>query len=392
MSDAFILSACRTPIGKFRSSLSSLAATELGAVAVREAVARAGVAAREIDEVILGNVLSAGVGQAPARQAALRAAQPPTVAAVTINKVCGSGLKSVMLAAQGVRCGDVELVVAGGMESMSQAAWVLARDAPALGNRPLVDSLMHDGLTCPFTGESMGQIAERLAERAGISREEQDRYALESHRRAAMAAESGAFAAEIIGVPLRRGSNEMIVSRDEGPRSDTTLEKLANLKPSFRAGGTITAGNSSMISDGAAAVVVGSQSAAARTLKRPLARIVASATSGGEPGDVFTAPVEAVRRVITKAGRSLQEIDLFEVNEAFAVQMLACMRELSLPAERVNVHGGAIALGHPIGASGARVLVTLLHALERCGGRLGIAALCLGGGNAVAMLVDRESP
>jgi acetyl-CoA C-acetyltransferase len=390
MSDAFILSACRTPVGKFRGSLSTLAATELGAIAVREAVARAGVDALEIYEVILGNVLSAGVGQAPARQAALRAALPPTVAALTVNKVCGSGLKAVMLAAQGVRCDDVGLVVAGGMESMSQAAWFLARDAPALGDRPLVDSLMHDGLTCSFTGESMGQIAERLAERAGISRDDQDRYALESHHRATLAAESGAFAAEIIGLPLRRGGDDTIVSRDEGPRSDTTLEKLASLKPSFRPGGTVTAGNSSMISDGAAAVVVGSQAAAERTGKQPLARIVASATSGGEPGDVFTAPVDAVRRVTAKANRSLQEIDLFEINEAFAVQMLACMRALELPAERVNVHGGAIALGHPIGASGARVLVTLLSALERRNGRLGVAALCLGGGNAVAMLVERE--
>jgi acetyl-CoA C-acetyltransferase len=295
-----------------------------------------------------------------------------------------------MLAAQGVSCGDVELVVAGGMESMSRAAWVLARDAPAIGNRPLVDSLMHDGLTCPFTGQSMGEIADRLAERAAIARGEQDRYAVESHRRALAAAEAGAFADEIVGVSVTRGSDAITVSQDEGPRGDATLEKLANLKPSFRSGGTVTAGNASMISDGAAAVVVCSEAAAARSGKRPLARIAASATSGGEPQDVFTAPVEAIRRVAAKANRSLQEIDLFEINEAFAVQKLACMRELRLPAERVNVHGGAIALGHPIGSSGARVLVTLLSALEQRNGRLGIAALCLGGGNAVAMLVERE--
>jgi acetyl-CoA C-acetyltransferase len=389
MAEAFIFSACRTPIGKFRGSLASLPATELGAHVVKEAVARAGLEPGKIDEVIFGNVLSAGVGQAPARQAALRAELPAAVAALTVNKVCGSGLKAVMLAAQGVRCGDVDLVVAGGMESMSQAGFVMPRDAPALGERRLLDSLMHDGLTCSFSQQSMGEIAESLAKRAGISRQEQDRYALESHRRAVAATESGAFAAEIVPISVRQGSDKLLVSRDEGPRSDTSLERLAKLAPSFHSGGTVTAGNSSMISDGAAAVVVGSDKFAARSGKRPLARIVASATSGGKPHDVFTAPVEAVRRVLAKANRSLDEIDLFEINEAFAVQMLACVRELGLSADRVNVHGGAIALGHPIGASGARVLVTLLGALERRGARHGIAALCLGGGNAVAMLVER---
>ncbi len=392
MPDAFLLSACRTPIGKFRGSLSSLAVTDLGAIAVREAVARAGVKPSDIDEAILGNVLSAGVGQAPARQAALRAGLPPSVAALTVNKVCGSGLKAVMLAAQGIRCGDVDLVVAGGMESMSQAGWVLPRDAPALGDRQLVDSLMHDGLTCPFNQKSMGEIADALARQAGVSRDEQDRFALDSHRRAVAAAEAGVFAAETIAVPVRRGSGESLVTQDEGPRSDTSLERLALLTPVFGEAGTVTAGNSSMISDGAAAVVVGSEAAAARSGKRPLARIVTSATSGAEPQDLFTTPVEAIRRVLAKADRSLDEIDLFEINEAFAVQMLACMRELRLPPDRVNVHGGAIALGHPIGASGARVLVTLLHALESRDGRFGIAALCLGGGNAVAMLVEREPP
>ena len=325
----------------------------------------AGCEPSDIDEVILGNVLSAGVGQAPARQAALRAGLPPTVAALTINKVCGSGLKAVMLAAQGVRCGDVDLVVAGGMESMSQAGWILPRDAPALGDRQLVDSMMHDGLVCPFSNQSMGEIADGLAGRAGISREDQDRYALESHRRAVAAAASGAFTAEIVPVVVGRGTNSKIVSHDECPRGDTDLEALANLAPAFGAGGTVTAGNSSQISDGAAAVVVGSESAAARLGRRPLARIIAAATSGIEPQDLFIAPVEAIRRVVAKAGCSLDDIDLFEINEAFAVQMLACMRQLDLPPERVNVHGGAIALGHPIGASGARVLVTLLSALER---------------------------
>lgn len=390
MSEAFILSACRTPIGKFRGSLSWLPATELGAIAVREAVARSGVEPSEIDEVILGNVLSAGVGQAPARQAALRAGLPPTVAALTVNKVCGSALKAVMLAAQGIRCRDVDLVVAGGMESMSQAGWVLPRDGALVGNRQLIDSMIHDGLTCPFSKQSMGEIADALANKAGISREEQDRFALESHRRAVAAAEEGAFAAEMVRVPSRRASDDLIVLRDEGPRSDTDLERLAKLTPAFRSDGTVTAGNSSLISDGAAAVVVGSESAAARSGRRPLARIVASATSGGEPHELFTAPVDAIRKVVAKAGRSLKDVDLFEINEAFAVQMLACVNQLELPPDRVNVHGGAIAIGHPIGASGARVLVTLLHALERHGGKVGVAALCLGGGNAVAMLVERE--
>ena len=390
MPDAFILSACRTPLGKFRGSLSTLPVTDLGALAVREAVARSGVDPSDVDEVILGNVLSAGVGQAPARQAALRAGLPPTVAALTVNKVCGSGLKAVMLAAQGVRCGDVDLVVAGGMESMSRAGWVLPRDAAPLGDRPLIDSLMHDGLTCAFSGQSMGEIADGLAAQADISREEQDRFALESHRRAIEAAETGAFAAEMVAVPVRRGSDAGLVLGDEGPRSDASLDGLARLRPAFPTGGTVTAGNSSLISDGAAAVVVGSEEMAARSSARPLARIVAAVTSGAQPQDLFTAPVEAIRRVLANGKRTLDDIDLFEINEAFAVQMLACMRELRLGADRVNVHGGAIALGHPIGASGARVLVTLLHALERRGSRLGVAALCLGGGNAVAMLVERE--
>jgi acetyl-CoA C-acetyltransferase len=390
MSDVFIISACRTPIGKFRGALATLPVTELGAIAVREAVHRAGCEASDVEEVILGNVLSAGVGQAPARQAALGAGLPPTVAALAINKVCGSGLKAVMLAAQAVRCGEADLVVAGGMESMSRAAWVLPREAPALGDRTLVDSLMHDGLVCPFSKQSMGAIADDMGRQLGISRDDQDRFALESHRRAVAAIDAGAFAAETVPVTVRRGSKDYVVGRDEGPRSDTNLEALGRLRPAFQSDGTVTAGNSSLISDGAAAVVVASEGAAARFNRRPLARIIAAATSGTEPRDLFVAPVEAIRRVIGKTGLQLDDIDLFEINEAFAVQMLACMRELGLLHERVNVHGGAIALGHPIGASGARVLVTLLQALERRGGRLGIAALCLGGGNAVAMLVERE--
>jgi acetyl-CoA C-acetyltransferase len=391
MPDAVILSACRTPVGKFGGSLSTLPVAELGAIAVREAVARAGVRASDVDEVILGNVLSAGVGQAPARQAAIRAGLPTTVGALTINKVCGSGLKAVMLAAQAVRCEDANVVVAGGMESMSRAPQLLPRGTPATDEQAFIDSMIYDGLTCPFSGQSMGQIAEDLAHRAAISRDDQDRFALESHRRAIEAAQTGAFAAEIVSVSARRGDADVLIAHDEGPRNDTSLERLARLAPTFRSNGTITPGNSSMISDGAAAVVVASDAVAARLARRPIARIVASATSGGAPHDVFTAPVEAIQRVVAKADRSLDDIDLFEINEAFSVQMLACMRQLMLPPERVNVHGGAIALGHPIGASGARVLVTLLHALERRNGRFGIAALCLGGGNAVAMLVEREA-
>jgi acetyl-CoA C-acetyltransferase len=390
MPDAFILSACRTPIGKFRGGLSDVPATDLGAIVVREAVARAVVEPSAIDEVILGNVLSAGIGQAPARQAALRAGLPPTVAALTVNKVCGSGLKAVMLAAQGVRCGDVDLVVAGGLESMSRSGRILPREDVA-ASQAMIDSMIHDGLTCAFSKKSMGQIADELAHKAGISREDQDRYALASHERAIAATDTGAFSTEVVSVPSRHGLVESLVSHDDGPRRDTNLEKLAKLPTSFPGGTMITAGNSSMISDGAAAVVVGSASAVASLGRRPLAQIVASATSGGQPEDVFTAPVEAIRKVVAKAGRTLDEIDLFEINEAFAVQMLVCMRQLGLPADRVNIHGGAIALGHPIGASGARVLVTLLHALERRNERLGVAALCLGGGNAVAMLVERES-
>jgi acetyl-CoA C-acetyltransferase len=392
MPDALILAACRTPVGRFRRSLASLPATELGAAVVREAVARARLAPTEVDEVIMGNVLSAGVGQAPARQAALRAGLPATVGALTVNKVCGSGLKAVMLAAQGVRCGDVEVVVAGGMESMSRTPLVLQRDAAATGDNPQIDSMIHDGLTCPFTDQSMGQIADRLARQAGISRAEQDRYALESHRRAVEAARAGALTNELVPIEVTKGADKVLVSQDECPRADTSYEALSKLAPVFGSDGTVTAGNSSQISDGAAAVVVASESAAARSKVRPLARILAAATSGGDPLDLFTAPVDAIRQVIAKGGRSLDEIDLFEINEAFAVQMLACLRQLELTPDRVNVHGGAIALGHPIGASGARVLVSLLSALERRGGRLGVAALCLGGGNAVAMLLERELP
>ena len=390
MSDAFIYSACRTPMGRFGGRLAGVSAAQLGAITVREAVLRSGCDLSEIDEVILGNVLTAGAGQAPARQAALGAGLPATVAALTINKVCGSGLKAVMLAAQAIRGGDAGLIVAGGMESMSRAARVLPRESPKLGDETLKDSLMLDGLTCAFSGRSMGDIAEQLAEQSGISRDDQDRYAVESHRRAIATMDAGGFSDEIVPVSLSGKSEQTSVTEDEGPRRDVDLSRLAKLSPAFRNGGTVTAGNASMISDGAAALVIGSEAVMHRAGQQPLARIVASATSGTEPDDLFIAPVEAIRQVLAKAGVAMVDVDLFEINEAFAVQMLACVRRLDLPEDRVNVHGGAIALGHPIGASGAHVLVTLLSALKAQNARLGVAALCLGGGNAVAMLVERE--
>lgn len=389
MSEAVILSACRTPIGKFRGNLSCVPATDLGACVVREAVARAGITPQAVEEVILGMVLPAGVGQAPARQAALKAGLPATVGALTINKVCGSGLKAVMLAAQAIRAGDTDVIVAGGMENMSQAPWLLRRDGPPLGDRALIDSMLHDGLECAFSRQSMGVVADNLARRAGVSREAQDRYAVESHRRAVAAMSAGLFQKEIVAVSIVQRGQAVPVATDEGPRADCDLARLSSLRPAFGSDGSVTAGNASTISDGAAAVVVASASTAERLGCRPMARIVASATAGGEPADLFTAPVTAIRQVLDRAGRSVGDVDLFEINEAFAVQMLACVQQLDLPLDRVNVHGGAIALGHPIGASGARVLTTLLSALEQRQLRTGVASLCLGGGNAVAMLIER---
>jgi len=389
MSEAVILSACRTPIGKFRGSLSSVPATELGARVVHEAVVRAGVSPADVEEVIFGMVLPAGAGQAPARQAAFKAGLPATAGALTINKVCGSGMKAVMLADQAIRARDADVIVAGGMENMSQAPWLLQRDGPPIGERTLIDSMMNDGLQCAFSGQSMGIIADNLAVRAGISRAAQDQYAAESHRRAVAAMNSGAFQAELVAVSVTSRGHVTNVTADESPRADCDLARLSMLRPAFASVGSVTAGNASTISDGASAVVVASDEVAERLGRKPLARIVASATAGGPPEDLFTAPVAAIRRVLERAGRSLVDVDLFEINEAFAVQMLACIRQLDLPTDRVNVHGGAIALGHPIGASGARVLTTLLCALEQRQLRTGIAALCLGGGNAVAVLVER---
>jgi acetyl-CoA C-acetyltransferase len=392
MAGSYILSAVRTPIGKLLGGLSPLTAPQLGAVAIREALARSGIAAERVDEVILGNVLSAGVGQAPARQAALQAGLPPTIAAFAVNKVCGSGLKAVMLADVAIRAGDAEVIIAGGMENMSRAPHLLAgvRSGWKFGNQTTLDSMLHDGLWCATEQTGMGALAEYTATTHGVSRRDQDAFSAESHRRAGAAASGGKFAAEIVPVALRR-KGDVPISADEGPRPETSLESLANLKPAFDAAGTVTAGNSSQISDGAAALVVASERVAAEHKSAIKARIVTSAVHGVSPKELFIAPVGAIEKVLAKARMTPADIDLFELNEAFAAQCLACMRPLGLSQEKVNVHGGAIALGHPIGASGARVLVTLLHALADRGLSRGLAALCLGGGNAVAMIVERET-
>ncbi|HEV3142904.1 MAG TPA: acetyl-CoA C-acetyltransferase [Gemmataceae bacterium] len=387
---AVILSAVRTPIGRFLGGLSELPAPRLGAIAIQEALKHAEIAASKIDEVILGNVVQAGVGQNPARQAALFAGFPDTIAAYTVNKVCGSGLKAVMLAAQAIRAGDAEIIVAGGAESMSQAPYLLlnARTGYKYGDQKLVDALIHDGLWCAFENWHMGEAAEHIATKCDVSRAEQDRFAAQSHQRAAAAWESGAFAAEVVPVAVGSGPKARMVSRDEGMRPETTPATLAKLKPAFRPDGCVTAGNSSQLSDGAAAVVVASESVAAKLGRKPLAKIISYATTGVAPKDIFIAPVSAVQMALEKARLKISDIDLFELNEAFAAQSLACNRGLSLDESRVNVRGGAVALGHPIGASGTRVLVTLIHALRQRQAKRGVAALCLGGGNAVAMVIE----
>ena len=339
----------------------------------------------------MGCVLAAGLGQAPARQAALKAGLPPTVAALTINKVCGSGLKAVMLADQAIRAGDARLIVAGGMESMSRAPFLLtsAREGWKFGPQKVLDSMLHDGLWCAFEDVAMGAEADYIASSREVARADQDAFAVESHRRAIEAIKRGAFDAEIVPVTIPGRKGETTVARDEGPRADSSLEVLTRLRPAFQADGSVTAGNASQLSDGAAAVIVGNERSA-REHKSPItARIVATATSGVHPKEIFIAPVTAIERVLEKAKLKLAEIDLIELNEAFAAQCLACMRALDLDPAKTNISGGAIALGHPIGASGARVLVTLLHNLSRLGLKRGLAALCLGGGNAVAMIVER---
>jgi acetyl-CoA C-acetyltransferase len=397
MAEAFILSAVRTPIGKYLGGLSELPAPQLGALVIGEALRRTGVSASKVDEVIMGDVLQAGVGQNPARQAALKAGLPDSIAAYTVNKVCGSGLKAVMLGAQAIRAGDADIVVAGGMESMSRAPFLLfgARTGWKYGDQKAVDAMIHDGLWCPFENWPMGEAAEHIAKKCSVSRADQDRFSARSHQRAAAAWERGAFNAETMPVTIgsfsrdAKRSASTTMTHDEGIRPDSTTEALAKLKPAFRSDGSVTAGNSSMLSDGAAALVVVSGRALEKLGAKPLAKVVAYATSGVAPKDIFIAPVPAVRTVLDKAGLKIGDIDLFELNEAFAAQMLACTGELKLDEERVNVNGGAIALGHPIGASGARVLTTLLYALQQRGLKRGLASLCLGGGNAVAMVVER---
>jgi acetyl-CoA C-acetyltransferase len=391
MNDVFILSAARTPIGKYLSGLAEVPAVQLGAWSIAEALKRTQVAADQVDEILMGSVLQAGLGQNPARQAALKAGLPSTVAAVTVNKVCGSGLKAAMQGAQAIRAADAHVVVAGGMESMSRAPFLLngARQGWKFGNQSAVDALLYDGLHCPFENWPMGEAAEHIAQKHDVSRTDMDRFAAQSHQRAAAAWERGDFNGEVFPVTIGSGAKAKTVARDEGMRPETSTDVLAKLKPSFRSDGRVTAGNASMLSDGAAAVVLASGPAVEKRGAKPLARVVAYDTSGVDPKDIFIAPVYAVQKVLAKARLRAQDIDLYEINEAFAAQMLACIRELKLDEAKVNVNGGAIALGHPIGASGARVLVTLLYAMAARGAKRGLASLCLGGGNAVAMIVER---
>jgi len=392
MNEPVIISAVRTPIGRFQGTLKPFTAPQLGSLAVRAALERAGLTPTEIDEVIMGNVVSAGLGQNPARQAALGGGLPPEVAALTINKVCGSGLKAVALAAQAIMTGDSEMVVAGGMESMSNAPYLLpgARDGYRLGDGTIVDSMIHDGLWDAFEKFHMGNTGEIVAEKYRVSRERQDEYALNSHRKAIDAIRNGRFKEEIEGVkvPQKRGDS-LLFDTDEGPRPDASIEALRALKPAFKKDGTVTAGNAPGVNDGAAAVIVTSMERASQLGRTPLARIVGHTASGIEPALVMMAPVKAVQKLLVKTGWAMESVDLFELNEAFSVQAVAVMEQLGLPPEKVNVNGGAVALGHPIGASGARILVTLIFEMIRRQSKRGIATLCLGGGNAVAMAIQR---
>jgi len=396
MRQPVIISAARTAIGKFQGALKPFTAPQLGSIAVRAAVERAGLDPSQVDEVIMGCVLQAGLGQNPARQAALGAGLTDKVSALTINKVCGSGLKAVMLAAQSIALGDNEIIVAGGMESMSNAPYLLpkAREGFRMGNVEVVDSMIHDGLWCAFDQWHMGETGEVVAAEYEVTRRQQDEYAFNSQRKAVAAIKAGKFKDEItpVEIPQRKGASSgpaFIFDTDEGPREDSSLDILTKLKPAFRPNGTVTAGNASTISDGAAACVVTSMETASALGRAPLVRIVAQATSGVEPRMVMMAPVEAVRKVAARAGWDLKSVDLFELNEAFSSQSVALIKEMGLDPEKVNVNGGAVALGHPIGASGARVLVTLIHEMIKRGVGRGVASLCLGGGNAVALAVER---
>lgn len=395
MRDVAIVSAVRTPVGKFQGALSDLSAVELGAVVVREAVRRAGVAPETVDECIMGCVLPAGLGQAPARQAALRGGLSDSVSAMTINMVCGSGLRAVALAAQGIAAGTSEIAVAGGMESMSNAPYLLpqARQGYRMGDGKILDSMIKDGLWCACDDQHMGMTAELVAEKHGFTREQQDAYALESHRRAAEAWKEGRFLDEVVPVPLppkKKGGPSTEVTMDESVRPDASMEALSALRPAFKQqGGTVTAGNAPGVNDAAAAVVLMPLERAREMGLEPLAVIKAQATSGVAPKWVMLAPVTGVQKVLERAGWSIDEVDLFELNEAFAVQALGVSKELGIGLDKVNVNGGAVAIGHPIGASGARVLVTLLHEMRRRAARRGVAALCLGGGNSVALALER---
>jgi len=390
MPNSVIVSAVRTPIGAFLGSLSELPAPRLGAIAIREAIRRAGIEPSMVDEVIMGNVLTAGVGQAPARQAAIFAGLPEHVPCMTINKVCGSGLKAVMLADQIIRCGDAEIVVAGGQESMSNAPYLLpkARSGLRMGHAQLIDSMIHDGLWDVYNQFHMGDAAELCASTCNIPREEQDEYAILSYRRALEAQAQGYFADEIVPVTYERPNGQTVtIDTDEEP-SKVRFEKIPHLKPVFRPNGTVTAANASSIDDGAAALVVMSEQRAAALGLQPLARIVAHGSVAQRPEWFTTAPIEGIRHVLKKAGLPLEDIDLFEINEAFAVVALVAQRQLNIPLDKLNVHGGAVALGHPIGASGARILTTLLYALRRYRKRYGMAAICIGGGEASALIVE----
>ncbi|HVL66589.1 MAG TPA: acetyl-CoA C-acetyltransferase [Vicinamibacterales bacterium] len=391
MTQAVILSACRTPIGSFGGGLKDLSAADLGAVVIREAISRAGVNAADIGDVVMGCVLQAGAGMNVARQAAIKAGVPVEVPAETVNRVCGSGLQAVVHAVEAVKAGYVDLMLAGGTESMSNAPFIMrgARWGYRMGNAEILDSMLLEGLTCAIQGCHMGMTAENIVKQFGISREDQDAFAAESQRRAAQAVASGVFDAEIVPVeiPQKKGAPALF-ARDEYPRGGTTVETLAALKPAFAREGSVTAGNASGINDGAAALVIATEERARALGRQPLARILSYCTTGIDPSIMGMGPVEAVKRAAQRANLSLDDIDLFELNEAFASQSLAVVRELKIDPAKVNVHGGAIALGHPIGASGARILTTLVHALKARGGGRGAAALCVGGGMGTAMIVE----
>ncbi|NNE67353.1 MAG: acetyl-CoA C-acetyltransferase [Pyrinomonadaceae bacterium] len=394
MKDAVIVSAARTATGKFMGTLKPLTATDLGAIAVKEAVSRAGIKTQDVDEVIMGCVVQAGLGQAPARQAAIKAELPPEVSALTVNMVCGSGLRAVSLAAQAIKLGDADFVVAGGMESMSNIPYASpdARGCYRMGNKTDVDLMIHDGLWCPFENWHMGNTGEVVSEKYSIGRDAQDDYAYNSHRKAKEARDEGRFDEEIVpvSIPQRKG-DPVVFDKDETIRDDTTVEGLGKLRPAFkRDGGTVTAGNAPSVNDGASAVVITSAAKAEEMGMEPLGRIVAYATSGIEPKLIMMAPVQGVKNVLDKAGWSMEDVDLFELNEAFSVQALGVMQELGMDMEKVNVNGGAVALGHAIGNSGSRILTTLLYEMKRRGAKKGVAALCLGGGNSVAMAVERD--